>query len=339
VCGFHLTYWRTVEGTAGAPQDATSFPELARFFKSGWVGVQIFFVISGFVIAYTAQAKSAGDFLRSRFLRLFPAALLCATITVTFALSFGLCEPDYALRAYIASIFFYPFGPWVDGSYWSLGVEVSFYALVWLLIRTGRLSHFETAVCAIGIISLLTTLLCWWHPFDLYSSRIFVLLLLRHGSYFALGATLWLMVFRGDTLLRRILFVLYFWGALTEISLSGGARGDVVVPCLLFSLSTAWLVAAVKFNVLTWNAAPVTVRSAARIAGLTTYPLYLLHNVVGAILIHIFASAGLPDLLALALSIASVGIAALIIALIAEPQIRTMIGAYMERGAVGTEAG
>ena len=43
---------------------------------SGWVGVQIFFVLSGYVIAASAQSGSAGDFVRSRFLRLFPGAVM-----------------------------------------------------------------------------------------------------------------------------------------------------------------------------------------------------------------------------------------------------------------------
>ena len=50
-----------------------SFPELTPIAWVGWVGVEIFFELSGFVIAYSAEGASAFVFFRSRFFRLMPA--------------------------------------------------------------------------------------------------------------------------------------------------------------------------------------------------------------------------------------------------------------------------
>lgn len=61
--------------------------------RSGWVGVEIFFVISGYVIAMSAENTTASDFIRRRALRLWPAALICSTITALLLLATGL-QPD-----------------------------------------------------------------------------------------------------------------------------------------------------------------------------------------------------------------------------------------------------
>ncbi len=48
----------------------------------GWIGVQIFFVISGFVIAASAQASLAGPFLKKRAIRLLPALWISASLAL-----------------------------------------------------------------------------------------------------------------------------------------------------------------------------------------------------------------------------------------------------------------
>jgi exopolysaccharide production protein ExoZ len=63
------------------------FHPLAQFTWFGWVGVEVFFVISGFVITNSARGASPIEFLKGRVLRLYPAAWICATLSL-FALIF-----------------------------------------------------------------------------------------------------------------------------------------------------------------------------------------------------------------------------------------------------------
>jgi peptidoglycan/LPS O-acetylase OafA/YrhL len=53
-----------------------------RIFSYGYLGVQFFFMISGFVISYTLEnTANLRSFYRNRFTRLFPPMLLCSLIT------------------------------------------------------------------------------------------------------------------------------------------------------------------------------------------------------------------------------------------------------------------
>ncbi len=59
---------------------AAKFEALTPVAWMGWVGVQIFFVISGLVIANSANGAAPFSFLRSRLIRLWPAAWVCASV-------------------------------------------------------------------------------------------------------------------------------------------------------------------------------------------------------------------------------------------------------------------
>src|SRR5438445_3272534 len=77
---FHYTF--------RGPRDAglpASFPFLDHFTRYGYLGVHVFFILSGFVILLTAYEKNALGFALARFIRLYPAYWICVTLTA-FAL-------------------------------------------------------------------------------------------------------------------------------------------------------------------------------------------------------------------------------------------------------------
>ena len=84
VAYYHLAYWSWADDggtTFRVARGAYQYPELAGTASLGWVGVEIFFVLSGIVIAMTSNGASAARFARSRFLRLWPALLFCSVIS------------------------------------------------------------------------------------------------------------------------------------------------------------------------------------------------------------------------------------------------------------------
>src|SRR4051794_37888110 len=54
-----------------------AIPELAAFGRYGFLGVSVFLVISGFVIAY----GSGPGFAIARFARIYPTFMVCMTLT------------------------------------------------------------------------------------------------------------------------------------------------------------------------------------------------------------------------------------------------------------------
>ncbi len=115
----------------------TQFPMLHSWFSYGCLGVQVFFVISGFVICMSGWGRPLRSFFASRASRLLPAYWAAVLlVTVVFAL------PTVAYKALSPSdvlvnltMLQMPLG--VDrvlGVCWTLWAEVRFYALFALCI-------------------------------------------------------------------------------------------------------------------------------------------------------------------------------------------------------------
>jgi peptidoglycan/LPS O-acetylase OafA/YrhL len=118
--------------------------------KYGWVGVPVFFVISGFCIMLAvAHSKSGADFLRRRFFRIFPA-YWCSLVVVLLAAVFQKLYIGYnsilnipASPSHILAnitLLTWPFNkiPTINWVYWSLTCEVFFYLVVGLALLFER---------------------------------------------------------------------------------------------------------------------------------------------------------------------------------------------------------
>lgn len=82
---YHYTYRAYMEGH----YSPVSYPVLGSFTKYGWLGVQLFFIISGYVVLMSAAGKTVKQFLLSRITRLYPAYWAACTLTFAFMRSFG----------------------------------------------------------------------------------------------------------------------------------------------------------------------------------------------------------------------------------------------------------
>jgi peptidoglycan/LPS O-acetylase OafA/YrhL len=109
------------------------------FFEYGWLGVQLFFMISGYVIFMSLQkSRNFQEFMIRRWIRLFPSMLICSLIIFTTA-SFFIERPEGTpvLRDLLPGLTFIEPYWWkvitgtpqgeLEGAFWSLYVEIKLY--------------------------------------------------------------------------------------------------------------------------------------------------------------------------------------------------------------------
>lgn len=100
----------------------------------------MFFAISGFVIAYSAEGRTPVGFAIARFSRIYPTFVLCMTLTFATTVVFGAGHFEVTTTQWFANLFIAApmLGqPYVDTSYWSLVIEVVFYAWVAAFMALG----------------------------------------------------------------------------------------------------------------------------------------------------------------------------------------------------------
>src|SRR5947209_4540546 len=102
--------------------------------KIGFYGVELFFIISGFVIFMTVEkCKNGADFAFKRFTRLYPTYWLCLFISFTFLYFFGISaqRPTFTeLLINLSMVQYLLHTKSVDGVYWSLLTELIFYFMI-----------------------------------------------------------------------------------------------------------------------------------------------------------------------------------------------------------------
>lgn len=115
-------------------------------FRYGVTGVDLFFMISGFVITLSIQKiQRWQDFAVFRFARLYPTFWACALITALFVL---LYEPEtLGVSQLLANLTMFPvyFGiENLDQVYWTLLVEMMFYLWILAVWLVGGMRHIVT---------------------------------------------------------------------------------------------------------------------------------------------------------------------------------------------------
>lgn len=315
---FHLTT-RFVELFQPVPPPSLEF-------RGGQYGVNLFFIISGFVIFMTLEkTRRPADFVVSRFSRLFPA--YWASIATTFLVTHWLGLPGKLVDAGSAMANMLMLHglfrvPHVDGVYWTLEVELLFYGGMLLMFRLKWLDRILPALFAMLLLRWVYFGAAQVFGVDL-PWTIYRLLILQYIPWFALGISIFLVLHSRAApprwpLLTAGFAVLTLFG--TE-SLFMGALA-VALAALVFVAASGrgpWLRAAP----LVW-------------LGSISYPLYLLHENIGwSLELRILALDVPIDVAAVGALAAALGLAALMTRFVERPAMSWIRARYRQRRQAG----
>lgn len=296
VAVYHLGFkaWAIEGGTLNGVVGALDLrPAGYGFTWCGWIGVQVFFVVSGAVIAYSARGVSERVFAARRLARLLPALTVAVALAIPVSVAVFGMEPGRAVWLAFKTLAFAPWGPWIIGQFWTIPVEVSFYALVFLMLAVGRGDKgVRVLAWGLGMASC-----AYWLAvvggIIAPGGRLAEVLLLQHGIYFAFGALCAGLGEPRDGMgspgaAEALLAIACAAAASAQIRAAAGwEMGDRLELAARWPLAWAiWLVLALTVGgAFLWRDAVAARWSGAagalRLLGLSTYPLYLIHIHVG----------------------------------------------------------
>lgn len=332
LCIYHLGYAVWADPRSGLHAFAGAdyrFPELQPLWF-GWVGVQVFFVISGLVIAASAERARPVDFFISRARRLYPAVWICASISMALAVAYQLHPASVLWDRYANSMLLLPSYPYIEGVYWTLQVEISFYGVVALFCALVGREHLMRLAQVLALASFAYLALEWAEGFSIHN-RLENALLLRHGGLFAVGMYVYALG-KGRLTARQAPFVVVSMAA-AVLSIRDHAAGilqafpidpgtmspaGVAAPYVVWSVALAVCIAAVlKPMKVSGRAMRI-----ARLLGLASYPLYLVHYTLGVAITKALGEAWQWQTASLVAATLAVCMVAMTIAMFAEPWLR-----------------
>jgi peptidoglycan/LPS O-acetylase OafA/YrhL len=301
---FHYTF----RGYAADSLSVIAYPSLASFTKYSYLGVELFFMISGFVILMTAANGSLRRFLISRIVRLYPAFWACCTLTFLVIITFGDYRYSVSLRQYLINMTMlseFVGVASIDGVYWSLFVEMRFYILVSVLLLAGKIQHTQFFLMLWWLISVALEVFPIW--------RLRHLLIVNYSAYFIAGASFFLIWSQGITVARISLLILA-WGLAIFESINALPEFEKHYNTTMNHTAIVGIVSCFFIIMLLVSIRKTGFwgRSSCVLLGSLTYPVYLLHQNIGFIIFNTVAFTINPYLLLIATLLTVIGLAYLV---------------------------
>jgi peptidoglycan/LPS O-acetylase OafA/YrhL len=293
-------------------------PALGVWTRYGYLGVDVFFVISGFVIAWSAQGARALDFAWRRWLRVYPTFIFCVLLSSLVIVLARDPHFEVTLRQLLAHVIIDPRRfriPFIDGVYWTIVCEVQFYVFVAIGLSIPWLRKHKTA-CILAWYAL--TLL---NEYGIDSRMLRYAFVTQWSSFFILGMMLFRLKIRQFSRIDALLAVASF-GTGMQLELRDARQRFLIAPdysalavALVLGSAIALLIYSAQFRFRP------SVEAALRQLGSVSYPLYLIHGTIGYIVINrLVPRVGLLGAIALTITFV-VGLASFV-AFVVEPRLK-----------------
>lgn len=247
-------------------------------FSYGYLGVQLFFIISGFVIFMTiSNVKSGLEFIYKRFIRLYPLFWICLIFTFIITSISNIKSLERSWTEFFINLSMIPSllkTRTVDGVYWSLIPELFFYGFIWLVYKLGLLKR-------IVFISVIWLILSLFSKFIIGNSYLNIVVNTDFSYLFIAGINFYILYNKKATLINHLLIICTFVVGLFFNSITES------IFCFFFYI---------LFYLLTYNSLTfLNFLKPLSFVGVISYPLYLIHQFFGLILINKLNLLGLKN--------------------------------------------
>lgn len=260
------------------------------YLENAFLGVQLFFIISGFVI-YFSLFSGIKKYVIGRFLRIYPLFWFCMTTTYLVTVFFS--EHHASIATYLFNFLIINNGKtalMIDGSYWTLTHELLFYVYIGLFVyffghkRIHLFFYLWLSLLSLGVLS------------GFYNMFFFKVALIRSGFYFIFGGLLAYLFYtwKFQSLLQKLTQILSMvWSVVMVLILSRSLQNDNVSITNhfgIYTLQQEYIVIGLFVLMCTLVACSQFIKGSlnlrfAMVCGAITYPLYLLHQVIGSVLL------------------------------------------------------
>ena len=253
-------------------------------FSYGVTGVDIFFMISGFVIFLTIhKVKKWQEFAIFRFARLYPTYWACMFLTIIFI---SIYDPESINPVQIlVNLTMFPVlfnVEDLEGSYWTLAIELTFYLWILLIYLTKSIQHTVPIgfFCIIGII-----LFHWFAPYypGVYRYAVMKVQLLNHFPLFFSGILFYNLKFGSFSL--KTLALIFFSMAASFYLHDKGGRTMYITTALEHDIIIVFY--HIVFALFVYGKLTFLIRAPLLFLGKVSYSLYLLHQFIG---LHLLAT-------------------------------------------------
>lgn len=254
------------------------------FLRFGVTGVDLFFIISGFVILMTLEkTRHWKDFVISRLSRLYPTYWACVTLTAIIVITKFFLQEPFSKLAFVYGANLTMFQQYfhvadLDAPYWTMLVEMIFYVFMLLIFITKQLKNIEI-LGAVILLPIFVYSTDWFRNAhtNTFETMSFYIPLVNHFPLFFTGILFYKIKFNGGSLARYSLLLLSF---LVQLFLfNDGGRSYVFISFLpyvimliiyyaVFSLYVRGHLGFIKTKLLLF-------------LGSISFSLYLFHEVFG----------------------------------------------------------
>lgn len=289
-------------------------------FPAGHYGVNLFFIISGFVIFMTLEKTAKPmDFVVSRFSRLFPAYWVAIFLTFSICHLLGLPGKLVEFLPALANLMMVHgfFGVAnVDGVYWTLEVELLFYCGMFVLYLMKSLDRLNYVLFGLLLFRIIYFVSAQYFSIDL-PWIVYRLLILKFIPWFSLGISIYIAVHHIQAgawrkpLAISILAIATLW-----LCDSAFVAGLAVVLSSLVYFAAQNRLTLLEFKPVVW-------------LGTVSYPLYLLHENIGWSIMLQLQKTGLSINLIIIITLCvSLVLAGVVTFLVEQPAMRWIRSSY-----------